>query len=259
MANSTVEGWSEEFRERFRVLAHRVGGMSRAADLLGYSANQMANWRDGTSSPSLFKVSRLCASGGVTVDWLLYGTVGPLAGVDPGELRSAIATLAALQPTGATAEASRSVAIDHLRADPVMARAVDWFEKTGGRIAARSGLSRELETFAIIHAVPEAGPAEYLHCGAGSMAAVYYGRDFAEDPRGHASDLDIDFESRAAEEYRLSMAIGRPRAMWVSTVAVIDGLTRCFRYNRVVLPVEIEGAAAVMVLARETHQPVLLA
>jgi transcriptional regulator with XRE-family HTH domain len=259
VADAKVEGWTEEFRDRFAIVVDAVGGREAAADLVGYSADQISNWRQGRSAAPLFRVADLCDRAGVTLDWLLTGHSGRLAGIDPMQFRAALDIIARLDPGQDRFEAVRTISLSDLRTDPVFERATDWFARTGGNFSADDRYTGDVERASVVHAAPEASLPEYLHCGPGSVVATYYGHEFARDPRAHSRTLDRELETRAAFEYRRVVDAGEPRASWVSTNVTIENVTRHLRYNRLVMPVRYRDVPAVMVLCRETHPPMPVA
>jgi phage repressor protein C with HTH and peptisase S24 domain len=67
----------ESFGERFRLVLSRVGMLQRAADMTGYSSEQIAKWRDGKSRAAFLPLAILCKAAGVSLDWLAFGIGTP--------------------------------------------------------------------------------------------------------------------------------------------------------------------------------------
>jgi phage repressor protein C with HTH and peptisase S24 domain len=63
----------DDLRERFKLVLNRVGMLQTSAELTGYSAEQIAKWRDGKSRPPFGPLAILCERAGVSLDWLAFG------------------------------------------------------------------------------------------------------------------------------------------------------------------------------------------
>jgi phage repressor protein C with HTH and peptisase S24 domain len=67
----------DRFGERFRLVLSRVGMLQTAADLTGYSSEQIAKWRDGKSRAAFLPMAILCKAAGVSLEWLAFGLGTP--------------------------------------------------------------------------------------------------------------------------------------------------------------------------------------
>jgi phage repressor protein C with HTH and peptisase S24 domain len=63
----------EGYHERLKFVLQQIGQLNRAAELTGYSAEQVAKWRDGKSRPKLEPMMILCEAAGISLDWLAFG------------------------------------------------------------------------------------------------------------------------------------------------------------------------------------------
>ncbi len=61
------------FYERLRTVLARVGELKRAAELTGFSPDQVAKWRDAKARPPFGPMAILAASAGCSLDWLATG------------------------------------------------------------------------------------------------------------------------------------------------------------------------------------------
>ena len=59
--------------DRLKIVLAQIGQLNRAAELTGYSAEQVAKWRDGKSQPKLEPMAILCEAAGMSLDWLATG------------------------------------------------------------------------------------------------------------------------------------------------------------------------------------------
>lgn len=60
------------FPDRFRLVLGRLGSLLRAAELSGYSPEQIAKWRDGKARPAFWPLAILAREAGVSLDWLAF-------------------------------------------------------------------------------------------------------------------------------------------------------------------------------------------
>jgi SOS-response transcriptional repressor LexA len=64
--------WPDEpFYERFKEVLTALGSLQLAADIAGFSTEQVAKWRDAKARPPLWPVTRLCRSANRSLDWLV--------------------------------------------------------------------------------------------------------------------------------------------------------------------------------------------
>lgn len=61
------------FYERLRTVLARVGELKRAAELTGFSPDQVAKWRDAKARPPFGPMAILSAAAGCSLDWLATG------------------------------------------------------------------------------------------------------------------------------------------------------------------------------------------
>jgi transcriptional regulator with XRE-family HTH domain len=64
-------GHSPQFRDRLGLVISRIGSLNEAAQIAGYSTDQIRKWRNGLSRPPLFPIARMATAAGVSLDWLL--------------------------------------------------------------------------------------------------------------------------------------------------------------------------------------------
>ncbi|MFC5393110.1 S24 family peptidase [Bosea vestrisii] len=67
----------EGFKERFEALLARFPSMKMAADIAGYSAEQLAKWRDGKARAPLRPIANLCQASATSLDWLVFNREMP--------------------------------------------------------------------------------------------------------------------------------------------------------------------------------------
>jgi phage repressor protein C with HTH and peptisase S24 domain len=65
------------FKSRLKTVLAQVGQLKRAAELTGYSDEQIAKWRDGKSRPPFGPMAILCREANVSLDWLASGHLAP--------------------------------------------------------------------------------------------------------------------------------------------------------------------------------------
>ena len=67
---NSATGWSPEFGERLSLIFERIGSKRASAEVVGYSEDQLSNWRSGRSKIPLVAAARLCVTADVPLDWL---------------------------------------------------------------------------------------------------------------------------------------------------------------------------------------------
>jgi phage repressor protein C with HTH and peptisase S24 domain len=72
----------EGFLERLKVTLDRAGQLKHAAKITGYSAEQIAKWRDDKAKPPLAPMAILAREAGVSLEWLATGE-GPMLVGEP--------------------------------------------------------------------------------------------------------------------------------------------------------------------------------
>jgi hypothetical protein len=65
-----ANGWSPEFGARLSILYDKIGSKKAAAEVAGYSDDQLSNWQTGRSKIPLIAAMRLCVKAGASIDWL---------------------------------------------------------------------------------------------------------------------------------------------------------------------------------------------
>ncbi len=65
--------WTPEWRDRFRQVLKRVGGLKGASELINVKAEQIAKWRDGTTRPPFFPLLTLVSAAKLDLNWLARG------------------------------------------------------------------------------------------------------------------------------------------------------------------------------------------
>ena len=89
------------FRDRFKLVLSQIGTLQKAADLTGYSSDQVAKWRDGTARAPFLPLSILAQAAGMSLDWLAGGeSAAPPASEDPEKDVAAISVLNVLAGAG---------------------------------------------------------------------------------------------------------------------------------------------------------------
>jgi hypothetical protein len=59
--------------ERVAALVNHVGGVERAAAIMGVESHAVMVWRSGTYNPPLVEMARLCAAADASLEWLATG------------------------------------------------------------------------------------------------------------------------------------------------------------------------------------------
>ena len=72
-AMSMAKMQDDGFCARFGEVLSRVGSLQSAAEMTGYSTDQVAKWRDGKSRPPFHPISILTKAAGLSLDWLATG------------------------------------------------------------------------------------------------------------------------------------------------------------------------------------------
>lgn len=72
-ATCAVKNPDQGFYDRFQEVLSRLDSLSKAADLTGYSPDQIAKWRDGKSRPPFQPLMILTQAAGLSLDWLATG------------------------------------------------------------------------------------------------------------------------------------------------------------------------------------------
>lgn len=63
--------WPDDvFYQRFREVLERLPTLQMAAEISGFSPEQIAKWRDGKARPPLWPIRRLAEAAGRSMDWL---------------------------------------------------------------------------------------------------------------------------------------------------------------------------------------------
>ncbi len=136
-----VDGYTDQFGERFSSVIVRIGSLVEAGKLAGVTDEQIARWRDGLSKPNIFGISRLAEAAGVNLSWLALGE-GP-------EAKSEVADHSIAQPQ------SQALAPQKIDEQAVLARLqrieAEFYEAAGplpftGALAERRGELVEIAT-----------------------------------------------------------------------------------------------------------------
>jgi hypothetical protein len=69
-----VPGWTPEFQSRFKAVLDLYDDLQTAAAHVGYTADQLARWRDGKAKPSFFPLIALALAANVSMEWLIRGS-----------------------------------------------------------------------------------------------------------------------------------------------------------------------------------------
>lgn len=73
--------WPEEpFFQRFREVLDVLGTLQLAASITGFSAEQIAKWRDKKARPPLWPVARLTKAANRSLDWLVGNAAAAASG-----------------------------------------------------------------------------------------------------------------------------------------------------------------------------------
>ncbi|HEY0328812.1 MAG TPA: hypothetical protein VGC77_06890 [Rhodopseudomonas sp.] len=65
--------WTPAWRDRFKLVLKRVGGLKGASALIDTKAEQIAKWRDGRTRPPFFALLTLVSAAKLNLNWLANG------------------------------------------------------------------------------------------------------------------------------------------------------------------------------------------
>lgn len=65
--------YDKNFADRIDTAVNTIGGISKAAAIIGVSYPTIGRWKDGSSDPKLSNMVAFAKAAGVTLDWLVTG------------------------------------------------------------------------------------------------------------------------------------------------------------------------------------------
>ena len=231
--------------ERIRELLSEVG-FDQVRSILGVSRATFYNWRSGKSAPSVYQVLQVLDARELPISWLVEQP--------PARERLAQRVQEALKEyeVDSNGEKCASLNPSDLFGDPIFEAALQWHRESRGFFGDGSQLLDKISTFSLIQGERQDGIFDFQHFGAGSMAAAYYGVEFADQPKNCQDVADREFEDWAAQFYRSVITDNAPICHDISKVVTVKHVTRLVHYRRLVLPGRTTENDVVIVIARES-------
>lgn len=236
----------EPIRERIQTLLIETG-YERVRSILDISRATYYNWRTGKSSPSVYQVLQILDAEDIPISWL---------NEEPSS-NSLIARRLSGAMLGDAPASDREKCIElaqtDISDDPVFKAALDWHRETDGAFGDGNGLLDQISAFSLIQGERQDGVFDYQHFGIGSMAAAYYGIEYAKYPQNCREVADREFEEWASQFYRSVISQKSLVCHDISKIVQVKNVTRLVHYRRLVLPGRTSsGHAVVVVIARES-------
>ncbi len=107
-----------------------VGGLKRAAEIAGVSAEQVSRWRDGKARPNVFAIAALCRAAGKTVDWLLYGGDDTAPVTEQADVSAEFALIPKLGVRAVAGAGALNYEVD-MQPQAMLAFRLDWLHERG--------------------------------------------------------------------------------------------------------------------------------
>lgn len=139
---------------------------------------------------------------------------------------------------------------------PIFGTALDWFERTGGRVADDElGFQQLLPWLQIM--VPTRDGFPYLHCGERTPPAELWGEAVARGLVGRFNMPDGSLCRATAQVFDDIRRTGRPLIQACRGPIVVEGVARPRTWQRFVLPLRFRGLACIATLALFDRRPPL--
>jgi len=124
-----VPGYTDDFGQRLGLLIDSVGTLRKAGEVAGVTDEQLARWRDGASKPNLFGIERLAKAAGKSLDWVMYGSVGPADGAKTSS--TVMPNLTFIERLDVEASAGNGTLVDNEQALDFVAFQTRWLRRKG--------------------------------------------------------------------------------------------------------------------------------